>query len=280
MSKNRATYNVGQTSAQMKFGQVKFIHNVFDGPNVDIYVNNNKILSNIPYKAISPYIATPVGSAIVNVTITGTMTIVATITLMVKDKVCYSAIVHGTVTKLTSIAILALVDSTKCLNGFGQFRFVNAANSVPPVDVYFNGLKTFSNVAYGQVGKSGMMDYVKVNCDKIQVTVKLTQNSTIIYDQKLSFECGQNYSLITSGLVGLQSIGNSVSKATINQALNTIGNSFTNAMNNTSMAVNNFLNNLFGNNKTENVDTYNDMSEKSPFTLLQSNDAQNWCMMV
>lgn len=193
--------NVLQAMNVQKKGMIKFTHNVANGPAVDIYSNGVKILSNVPYKATSSYISFKTGVSNIQVTVAGTQTLLVQSNYNVNDKSCVNMIVHGDVKNLTTIAILVLNDVANCLPGYGQFRFVHAAATLPAVDVYFNYIKTFSNVKYGQTGKP---EYVKINCDKVTVTVKPAGLTSVVYETKYNFDCGSNNTLIASGLLDTQ----------------------------------------------------------------------------
>jgi Domain of unknown function (DUF4397) len=68
-----------------------------DAPRVDIYVNGNKTLSRIPYKAASAYLTLDPGTYAVQVNVAGTDTVVAKKRVTVKAGRAYSAVALGSV---------------------------------------------------------------------------------------------------------------------------------------------------------------------------------------
>ncbi|GAA4023217.1 hypothetical protein GCM10022631_42400 [Deinococcus rubellus] len=58
-------------SAQMSDAYVRVVHAVADAPNVDVYVDGTKTVSNAPFKAITPYGNVPAGSHEVKITAAG-----------------------------------------------------------------------------------------------------------------------------------------------------------------------------------------------------------------
>lgn len=82
--------------------KLRAIHLSPDAPNVDIWVNGAKALSNVPFKAASPYLEVPAGSTNVKVAVAGTTTVVleATPTLLAGE--IFSAIAVGTLGTIPS----------------------------------------------------------------------------------------------------------------------------------------------------------------------------------
>ena len=58
-------------SAQMSDAYVRVVHAVADAPNVDVYVDGTKTVSDAPFKAVTPYGNVPAGSHQVKITAAG-----------------------------------------------------------------------------------------------------------------------------------------------------------------------------------------------------------------
>jgi len=77
--------------------KLRVIHLSPDAPNVDVWVNGGKALSNVPFKAVSPYLEVPAGATDVKVTVAGTTTVVLGAMPTLKAGEVFSAIAVGTV---------------------------------------------------------------------------------------------------------------------------------------------------------------------------------------
>ncbi|MFZ1376329.1 MAG: DUF4397 domain-containing protein, partial [Geothrix sp.] len=77
--------------------KLRAIHLSPDAPNVDIWVNGVKQLTNVPFKVTSPYLEVPAGVTDVKVAVTGTMTIVLQATPNLAAGSIYTAAATGTV---------------------------------------------------------------------------------------------------------------------------------------------------------------------------------------
>lgn len=77
--------------------KLRAIHLSPDAPNVDIWVNGAKVLTNVPFMAASPYLEVPAGVTDVKVAVTGTMTIVLQATPNLIAGSIYTAAATGTV---------------------------------------------------------------------------------------------------------------------------------------------------------------------------------------
>lgn len=272
MYQSTTSQNVNQN-----FGMVKFTHNVAKGPNVDIYANSKKILSNIPYKAISGNMSFNVGQTNFQVMVSGTQNVVAQTNFNVINKASTNMIVHGDVNNLASIKIWPLNDTSKCATDFSQIRFAHAAAGAPPVDVYLNQIKAFSNVAYGQVGKP---EYVKFNCGKITVTIKPAGMNDVVFETKYDTVCGENYTVIASGIVG-EKAGYGTN---LGNAFNNLGNAIVAPFKPQNYSQNQVLTST-GNTATSTGNTATSTvnptaSTSAPFTLLKTTDNQYWCIHV
>eukprot|EP01006_Ploeotia_vitrea_P061829 TRINITY_DN79278_c0_g1_i1.p1 TRINITY_DN79278_c0_g1~~TRINITY_DN79278_c0_g1_i1.p1 ORF type:complete len:210 (+),score=24.59 TRINITY_DN79278_c0_g1_i1:109-738(+) len=78
---------------------IRFSHQSADTGAVDIYVDNTKILTNVPYGAASPYLSFPAGSAEVAVKPTGTSVTALKASVYLKPLRIYSVFVEGSSAK-------------------------------------------------------------------------------------------------------------------------------------------------------------------------------------
>src|SRR6056297_257603 len=111
--------------------KVRVIHNVANGPNVNVYVDGIKVLENVAYKAVSDYLSLPAGKHSLAIATPGSDKTITGIYV--------NLIAHGLISDLKTIKLLALQDNNDCpAPGKAHVRFIHAAAGVPPVNVIAN----------------------------------------------------------------------------------------------------------------------------------------------
>lgn len=156
-------------SAQGGQAQVRVVHASPDAPAVDIFVGANKAISNLAFKAASPYANLPVGKADIKVFATsangqGTPAIAAAPDLKA------GAYTIAAVGKLANIEPLVLEDNlAKPAAGKAHVRFVHASPDAPAVDIAVKGGPVlFSNVAF-----KGSSQFTPVDAKTYDLEVRL-----------------------------------------------------------------------------------------------------------
>ena len=115
--------------------RVKVIHNVANGPAVDVVVDGNKVLSNVEYKVQSDYLVLPSGKHSVSISAGGK--VLASTNVDLESNADYTVIAHGDVKNLSSLGLLSLKDNNACpATGKAHLRFVHAAAGAPAVDIW------------------------------------------------------------------------------------------------------------------------------------------------
>ena len=181
--------------------RVRAVHNVANGPKVNVVVDGKIALGDVPYKAISDYLKVPSGDHSVAITTTDGATTLASLRANLLSGKDYTIIAHGNVKNLKSIALLALEDNNSCpAKGKAHVRFVHAAATVPAVDIWANMQdKVFSNVAYGATGNP---TYLPVPSGDITLAVTPASSTDVVLGPlPLRLGSGKTYTVIASGLL-------------------------------------------------------------------------------
>ena len=179
--------------------RVKIIHNVAKAGEVDVVIDGNVALSDVPYKAQSDYLKLASGKHRVAIRAGGKDLATATVDLVPgKD---YTVVAHGDVKDLSTLALLALPDNNSCpARGKAHLRFVHAAATAPAVDIYAGNAPIFQNVSYGNTGNP---TYLPVDAGKVPVYVTPAGTTQVVLGPlDLSLEAGKVYTVTASGLVG------------------------------------------------------------------------------
>jgi Domain of unknown function (DUF4397) len=92
--------------------KIRVIHGSPDAPNVDVLANDNRVLTNVPFKGISDYLTVPAGSYTFKVNVTGTTTTATQATVNLAGGRVYTALAIGSAAANATnpIAIQLLTD--------------------------------------------------------------------------------------------------------------------------------------------------------------------------
>ena len=173
--------------------RVRVVHASPDAPNVDLLLDNAKVLSDVPYLASSDYLATSAGDHNLKVNAAGTATTAIDADVTLADGTDYTVIASDLVAQITPIVLQD--DNTAPAAGDARVRAIHGAPSAPTVDVYVTApgadLETatpvLTNVAFGDVA-----DYLEVPAGEYQVRVTPAGTKTVAIDSgALTLESGQ-----------------------------------------------------------------------------------------
>lgn len=191
---------------------LRVIHNVYDGPSVDVYANGKPLICNVSYGDITKYLNVP--SSVYNLEICAHQEnepflsgevidkkILLAGKLNVRRERIYTLVVSGQASTPESLRINCLYDCLKCPKlGYAHIRVIHAAAGIAPVDVYAGDQKLLSNVAYPD--NSG---YLEIDLNKIPkvvpVTVRISNSRDIaIGPIQLYLMSGGIYTIVATGL--------------------------------------------------------------------------------
>jgi len=199
---SRTYHNKSSHHGGHAMGKVRFVHNVAGGPKVNISVDGNEVLSDIPYKAVSPYLKVPVGDRNIKVIATVSGAVLQNLIVGVNNGK-YTAIVHGSLNESQNhpINTVILTDDSTCPQGNNSHvRFVHADGDAPAVDVLVDGQVAFRNVQYGETGNP---EYAPVPAGLHRLSVNLAgTNTEVLGLDDVPLEAGQIYSIFATGIPG------------------------------------------------------------------------------
>jgi hypothetical protein len=183
---------------------VRVVHASADAPSVDVLVDDAPVLSNVPFKAASDYLAVPSGSRNLKVRISGTTTIVIEADATVADGLAYTVLATG---PAASIAPLVLEDNlTDPAAGNIKLRLVHASPTAGNVDIYvtapaadINAVQpTLSNVPFRAASP-----YLEVPAGTYRVRVTPVGTKTVAIDaNNVTLASGQIRTAVAVDAVG------------------------------------------------------------------------------
>lgn len=163
--------------------ELRVVHGSPDAPSVDVLVDNQVVLSNVPFKVASEYLDLDAGARNVKVNAAGTTTTVIDVTPTLQEHTAYTVIATN---YLASIEPLLLVDErVPAVQGKAKVRVVHGAPGAPAVDVYVTApgasldgvTPVLANVPY-----KAASDYLTVDAGEYQVRVTVAGTQTVAID--------------------------------------------------------------------------------------------------
>lgn len=174
---------------------VRVWHNSPDAPNVDVSVNGTRVLTAVPYDARSPYLPLPAGTYKVQISVTGTSTVVFEGDITTQPGESYTAIAQGSVTgKGEAFRVQVLEDATSG----SLLRVLHASPNVPAVTVYVNG-----QPAIKRLGTLKATGYLALEPGSYNVAVALAGQplSKAVLKAKLDLADKTRYTALARGLL-------------------------------------------------------------------------------
>ena len=116
---------------------LRVVHASPDAPNVDVWVNGETVLTDVPFTAVSDYLAVPAGTYNVQVTATGDTTPVIEADLTLEAGTAYTVAAHGL---LADISAAVFTDDLTIADGQAKLRAIHLSPSAPAeVDIAVQG---------------------------------------------------------------------------------------------------------------------------------------------
>lgn len=187
----------------MKDAKVRLIHNIAGAPDVDVYINNKLVASDVTYKDVSDYLSLPEGTHTIDLYVAGTRDNILTRKANVESCSAYTLLVSGDANKPETFSILPLADDTDMPGpGKAKVRFVHDAAGAPAVDVYYRAydgdMLLLDNYSY----KDYTREYLEIDAAPLTLTVTgAGSNIAVIEPFDISPESGKVYTLVATGTV-------------------------------------------------------------------------------
>lgn len=181
---------------------VRVVHASPDAPNVDIWVDGDRVLTDVPFTAVSDYLELPGGTYNVQVTATGDTSPVIDADLTLVAGTTYTVAATGL---LADIAPVVLTDDTATLADQAKLRIFHASPSAPAsVDIAVAGGPVLvEGLAYPEA--SG---YLAVDPGDYEVEIRAAGEMDAALTVPATLEAGTNYTAIAmdGGEAGVQVI--------------------------------------------------------------------------
>ncbi len=182
-----------------KKGSIRVVHNIAGASNVDVYIDSQKVLSNMAYKHVSGYLTLDRGIYQIKVTSFKFRKTLLRGTLKVRGGTFNTAIAVGSASDSRSLKLLAVRDDSGCpMSGKARLRFVHGAAEAPAVRVIVDGERMLEAVNFGDVS-----EYLNLEApETYNVEIERENDNVEILQVMLTVEDKQNLTVITSGIPG------------------------------------------------------------------------------
>jgi hypothetical protein len=163
--------------------RLRAVHASPNAPAVDILVNEQRVLSNVPYKAASAYLSVTAGTRNLKVNAAGTANTVINANVTLNASTDTTVLAVG---RLNAIEPLVLTDNnTPPTAGNIKLRLVHASPAAGPVDIYVTApnatlattAPTLSNVSF-----KAASNYLQVPAGSYRVRITPTGSKTVAID--------------------------------------------------------------------------------------------------
>lgn len=181
---------------------VRVVHASPDAPNVDVWVDGTKVLTDVPFTAVSDYLTVPAGDHNIQVTATGDTTPVIDADVTLAANTAYTVAATGL---LADIAPVVLTDDRAPADGQAKLRVFHASPSAPAsVDVAVtDGPVLVEGLAYPEA-----TGYLTVDPGTYPLEIRAAGDTAAALTLEATLEAGQNYTAIAmdGGDAGVQVI--------------------------------------------------------------------------
>jgi len=183
------------TSAQT-MNMVRVMHASPDAPAVDVYVNGQPVLTNVPFFAVSNYLSLPDGSYNVAVTPTGRPEANAVLRATLNVRGGYTGTVAA-VGFVSNIEAALFEDNLSPVPaGKARVRIIHASPNAPAVDIKLAGTRTVvvANAPFKAAAT------VEVDAGAYQFDISPAGQTAVVFTTPpLRFENGWVYTLVATG---------------------------------------------------------------------------------
>jgi hypothetical protein len=184
---------------------VRAAHLIPDAPAVDVLVNGDVVLEDVPFKAVSDYLMVDAGTYTISVNQAGTATELLTIDATVEAGKAYTVAAIGTLDTADAEdpRLTAYVDDPVASSDTAKLRVIHASPTTPPVDVNLKG-SAAADAPVKDLAFPDATDYLALPGDTYDFVVYPTGGDPASPALDLSgttLENGKNYTVFAVGLL-------------------------------------------------------------------------------
>lgn len=178
--------------------RVMAVHASPDAPSVDLYVDGNKIGSNLAFPDATNYLTVGAGSRNVQVKVYNTSTTVIDADVDVTANKSYSVFAVDSVSRISAIVLEDNLATPAA--GKAHVRFVHLSPNAPAVNITL----TDGTVIFGNVAFKGYEDFTPLDAGTydLQVRDAATNTAVVLNLPGIELQAGKIYTVFAKGFVG------------------------------------------------------------------------------
>ncbi len=174
-----AFFGCGDDSSSQ--ADLRVVHGSPDAPDVDVRIDGQGVLDDVPYLASSGYLSVDAGARDIDVLVAGTETVAISATLALAEGTSTTVLATGLAATIQPLVLAD--DRTPPGPGLAKVRIVHGAPSAPTVDVYVTAPGAgLSSPTLTAVPFTGYSDYLQVPAGDYRVRITPTGTQTVAID--------------------------------------------------------------------------------------------------
>jgi hypothetical protein len=166
---------------------LRVVHASPDAPNVDVWVDGETVLTDVPFTAVSDYLSVPAGTYNVQVTATGDTTPVIDADLTLEAATAYTVAAHGL---LADISAAVFTDDTAIPDGQAKLRAIHLSPSAPAdVDIAVTG----GDVVVPGLAYPEASGYLTLDAGDYPLEIRAAGDTAAALEFDVTLEANTNY---------------------------------------------------------------------------------------
>lgn len=174
--------------------KIRFLHTSIDSPNIDIYINSERVVRDLPFKQVSSVFDLNPGKYHIDIYPTGNMVdSVLNKTLSIESGKSYTLTAIGSVKKMR---LLSFMDSPLVPLNEAKVRFIHLSPDLIPIDIAVrNRDVVFPNISFKQA-----TEYLGLTPMTVDLEVREAGSRNVILPMpKLQFKPNESYTIVLAG---------------------------------------------------------------------------------
>ena len=182
--------------AQAGDAKIRVAHFSPDAPSIDVYVDGKKKLTNVPYQAVSDYLALPAGNHTFDIRAAGSPATGAAVVTASQSLVAGKNYTVAAIGALAAISGKVFEDDvTPPAPGKSKVRLIHAATDMPEVDVAVKGGQTIvSKLGLGQASS-----YSELAAGSYDLEIRGTGTTNVLLAKPVTLQAGGVYTIAAVG---------------------------------------------------------------------------------
>ncbi len=176
---------------------VRVVHASPDAPNVDVYLDHRKVLSDVPFGTVSGFLHVYPGQYRVRITAAGDPhTVAFDGDVSLAPDTDYTVTAAGELTEGTFAPIVTVENDDPLEEGSARVRLVHASPDAPAVDVTVGDGETtlFDGASFGDT-----TEYVTVPAGDYELEVRPADGGDAVAEIPVTVEAGMTYTAVAAG---------------------------------------------------------------------------------